>query len=81
MHSQSVDKTPHGSGCLCFRLVVGKVLSLHLSLSLSVWTEAGSADPTDGSWTLRHSPGGTLAGSLPVIARWLQPGPLGKNPH
>lgn len=81
MHSQSVDKIPHDSGCLCFGLVVGKVWSLHLSLSLSVWTEAGSASPTDGSWTLRHSPGGTLAGSLPVIARWLQPGPLGKNPH
>lgn len=54
---------------------------LYISLSLSVWTEAGSASPTDGSWTLRRSPGGTLAGSLPVIARWLQPGPLGKNPH
>lgn len=25
--------------------------------------------------------GSTSDGSLPVTARWLQPGPLGKNPH
>lgn len=80
MHSQSVDKIPHDSGCLCFGLVVGKVWSLHLSVSFYL-DRSGSASPTDGSWTLRRSPGGTLAGSLPVIARWLQPGPLGKNPH
>lgn len=62
-----------------FVLVYSKVWSLHLSVS--VWTEAGSAILDSTLLDSKASPGGTLAGSLPVIARWLQPGPLGKNPH
>lgn len=52
-----------------------------LSLSFSVSRQEQEAETTEGSSTLLNSPGRILAGSLPVIARWLQPGPLGKNPH
>lgn len=69
------------SGLVWFGLVWLMIRFWFWSLFLSPYREAGSANTTEGSWALVHSAGGILAGSLPVIARWLQPGPLGKNPH
>lgn len=44
-------------------------------------TGGRSANTVKGSSNTNAFTGSTSDGSLPVTARWLQPGPLGKNPH
>lgn len=44
-------------------------------------TGGRSANTIKGSSNTNAFTGSTSDGSLPVTARWLQPGPLGKNPH
>lgn len=63
--------------CL-FLMLVGSFVLVEIC---SFRTGGRSANTIKGSSNTNAFTGSTLDGSLPVTARWLQPGPLGKNPH